>query len=206
MTESSREPRQRNPGEQTWPHPTMGQPLAAGGWPVASPPPHALDDEIGRLTEPRDRLDPRAKRVWFISEIIQTVVWTVIASAIAFVLIRVFDRDWLSPVVVAGAIFALSAIWAFVGPSLRYRQWRYEIREDEVDLQHGILVKTRQLVPMARIQHVDTRRGPLQQRFGLASVVFFTAAGSMEIPALSQEHAADVRNRIADLAKVHDDL
>lgn len=184
----------------------MGQPLAAGAWPDASPTPQAQDDGIGRLTEPRDRLDPRAKRVWFISEIVQTVVWTVIAIAIAFVLIRVFDRDWLWPVVVAGAIFALSAIWAFVGPSLRYRQWRYEIREDEVDLQHGILVKTRQLVPMARIQHVDTRRGPLQQRFGLASVVFFTAAGSMEIPALSEEHAADVRNRIADLAKVHDDL
>jgi len=79
-------------------------------------------------------------------------------------------------------------------------------REDEVDLQHGVLVKTRQLIPMSRIQHVDTRRGPLQQRFGLSSVVFFTAAGSMEIPALSQEHAADVRNRIAALAKVHDDL
>lgn len=203
MTDPSRD--QRNAGEQTWPHPATGQPLAAGGWPAA-PPPQASDDEIGRLTEPRDRLDSRAKRVWFISEIIQTVVWTAIASAVAFVLIRVFDRNWLWPVVAAGAVFALSAIWAFVGPSLRYRQWRYEIREDEVDLQHGILVKTRQLVPMARIQHVDTRRGPLQQRFGLASVVFFTAAGSMEIPALSQQHAADVRNRIADLAKVHDDL
>jgi membrane protein YdbS with pleckstrin-like domain len=68
------------------------------------------------------------------------------------------------------------------------------------------MVKTRQLIPMSRIQHVDTRRGPLQQRFGLSSVVFYTAAGSMEIPALSQERAADVRDRIAELAKVHDDL
>lgn len=203
MTEPPRD--ERNPGERTWPHPTMGQSLTAGGWPVGASPRDA-DDLAGRLTEPRERLDPRAKRVWFISEIVQTVVWTVIAGAIAFVLIRVFERDWLWPVVVAVAIFVLSAVWAFLGPSLRYRQWRYEIREDEVDLQHGILVKTRQLVPMARIQHVDTRRGPLQQRFGLASVVFFTAAGSMEIPALSREHAADVRNRIADLAKVHDDL
>jgi len=204
MTESSRD--QRNAGEETWPHPAMAQPLAGAGWPPSISPPITPNDELGRLREPRDRLDPRAKRLWFISEIIQTIVWTVIAGAIAFVLVRVLDRDWLWPSVVAAAIFALSAIWAFVGPSLRYRQWRYEIREDEVDLQHGILVKTRQLVPMARIQHVDTRRGPLQQRFGLASVVFFTAAGSMEIPALSREHAADVRNRIADLAKVHDDL
>ena len=89
---------------------------------------------------------------------------------------------------------------------MRYRQWRFEIREDEVDLLHGIVVRTRQIVPMSRIQHVDTTRGPLQRRYGLASVVFYTAAGSMTIPALSVERAADVRDRIAALAKVHDDL
>lgn len=182
----------------------MSQPAVAAGWPT--PGADSAFEEGERLPEPRLQLDPRARTLWLISELIQTVIWTAIIGAVAFASIRFLDRDWMWPTLIAVAIVAPSLAWAFIGPAIRYRQWRYEIREDEVDLQHGVVVKTRQLIPMSRIQHVDTRRGPLQQRFGLASVVFFTAAGSMEIPALSHDDAQDVRNRIADLAKVHDDL
>ncbi len=197
-------PAQARQGEETWPHRSLSQPAVVAGWPI--PGADSASDEGERLPEPRRQLDPRARRVWFISELIQTVIWAAIVGAGAFVAVRFLDRDWMWPTLIAVAIVVPSLIWAFVGPGFRYRQWRYEIREEEVDLQHGVVVKTRQLIPMSRIQHVDTRRGPLQQRFGLASVVFFTAAGSMEIPALSLEDAQDVRNRIADLAKVHDDL
>jgi len=165
--------------------------------------PPAADE---RLLPPREYLDPRAKTMWYVSGIIEFVIWEVFIIGAALGLIYLLDRDWWWPVTVAAVLSIGSAIETAVSPAIRYRSWRYEIREDEVDLQHGVLVKVRQLVPMSRIQHVDTRRGPLQQRFGLSSVVFFTAAGSMEIPALSQEHAAAVRNRIAELAKVHDDL
>ena len=85
-----------------------------------------------------------------------------------------------------------------VAPDLRWRRWRYEIRPDEVDLQRGILWISRTLVPLARIQHVDTRQRPLQRRFGLSTVVFYTAAGPNQIPELSTPVAAEVRDRIAD--------
>lgn len=164
----------------------------------------AVGDE--RLLPPKEHLDPRARTMWYVSESIQCAIWVVIVAVIAGVLLRFTEiTDWWV-YLVAGAIIVGSIVETAVSPAWKYRYWRYEIREDEVDLQHGFVVKTRQLVPMTRIQHVDTRRSPLQQRFGLSSVVFFTAAGSMEIPALSQEIAADVRNRIAELAKVHDDL
>jgi len=167
-------------------------------------PPATSPDE--RLLPPREHLDPRARTMWYVSESIQCAIWVVIIAVAAGVLLRFTDITpwwvWLTALV----IIAGSIVETAISPAWKYRYWRYEIREDEVDLQHGFVVKTRQLVPMTRIQHVDTRRSPLQQRFGLSSVVFFTAAGSMEIPALSQEIAADVRNRIAELAKVHDDL
>ena len=159
-----------------------------------------------RLAPPREHLDPRARTMWYVSETIQMALWAIAIVAIAVVLIRFTDLSTRWIVAIAAVLLVGSAIETAISPGVRYRSWRYEIRSDEVDLQHGFLVKTRQLVPMSRIQHVDTRRGPLQQRFGLASVVFYTAAGAMEIPALSQEVAADVRNRIAELAKVHDDL
>ena len=158
------------------------------------------------LREPRERLDPRARPLWLINELIGALVMGAVVFGLGAGVRFVVGLHWPWVLLVVGIVVALLLAWAVVSPQLRYRQWRYEIREDEVDLLHGIVVRTRQIVPMARIQHVDTTRGPLQRRFGLASVVFYTAAGALSIPALSVERAAEVRDRIAALAKVHDDL
>ena len=123
-----------------------------------------------------------------------------------WILLRVADAPWFVaalPLLAALLLFVLSA---GVTPDLRWRRWRYEIREDEVDLQRGIYWISRTLVPLARIQHVDTRSGPLQRRFGLATVVFYTAAGPNQIPELSAPVAAGVRDRIAALTKEQDEL
>jgi membrane protein YdbS with pleckstrin-like domain len=101
---------------------------------------------------------------------------------------------------------AVAVLLVFVLPPLLWRRWRYEIRPMEVDLQRGLVRVTRTLVPMARVQHVDTRRGPLQRRLGLSTVVFYTAAGPNEIPQLAQKTAADVRDRISELTQSRDEL
>jgi membrane protein YdbS with pleckstrin-like domain len=155
---------------------------------------------------PEEKLDPRASRIWLINNLIVTVVVTVIAAAIMYALHRWRDVGlvWTIGIPVGLLIAQLVASW--VDATVRYRQWRFEIRADEVDLKHGLFTHTRQLVPMSRIQHVDTRQGPIERHYALSNVVFYTAAGSMEIPALSVARAGEVRNQIAALAKVHDDL
>lgn len=110
---------------------------------------------------------------------------------------------WVLP---ALGTLVLAALVVFFFPGLRWRRWRYEIRAEEVDLQRGIVWVSRTLVPLARIQHVDTRRGPLERRLGLSTVIFYTAAGPNEIPELSAPIAADVRDRIAELARTRDEL
>jgi membrane protein YdbS with pleckstrin-like domain len=104
------------------------------------------------------------------------------------------------------AVLLLGVAIVGVAPGLRWRRWRYEIRPDEIDLQRGILWIERTLVPLARIQHVDTRQGPLQRRFRLSTVVFYTAAGPNSIPELSTGVAAEVRDRIAVLTGEQDEL
>ena len=160
-----------------------------------------------RLPDPRHRLDPRAKQLWRVGSALGGIVMLAIVSVVAFGARRIFldyDIGWAWLAVGVTLVLVLLNVW--LSPNLRYRYWRYEIRPDEADLQYGWFTRTRQLVPMARIQHVDTRRGPLDRRFGLASVVLYTAAGPASIPALANEVAADVRDRIATLANVHDDL
>ena len=108
---------------------------------------------------------------------------------------------------VIGAIISGIATYLFVFlfPKLRWRRWRYEVFEQEIYIQHGILIVSRTIVPMIRVQHVDTQQGPILKKFRLASVTISTAATTHEIPALLEEDASELRDRISVLARVAED-
>ena len=155
-------------------------------------------------TEPEKRLDPRAKLLWRLTGALQAVPILAGGAFASYVLAgQVPIYLALLPLLAAAA---LNVLFVLVLPPLLWRRWRYEIRSLEVDLQRGLLRVTRTLVPMARVQHVDTRHGPLQRRLGLSTVVFYTAAGPTEIPQLAQKTAAEVRDRIAELTQSRDEL
>jgi uncharacterized protein len=107
-------------------------------------------------------------------------------------------------------LWALAVVVVAVGgvalPLIRWRLWRYEVRDEEIDLLRGALIVRRTLIPMTRVQHVDTQRTPLSDLFELRSVTVHTAAGSHSIPALREGDAAAIRDRIALLAREPDEL
>ncbi len=110
--------------------------------------------------------------------------------------------------VVLGTVLAVlvGAVGAIGVPQLRWRRWRWELRDEEIDLRHGAVTEIRTIVPMARVQHVDVRRTFLAQNLGMADVVIHTAAGHTTIPMLLEADAVEVRDRIADLARTPDEL
>jgi len=97
-------------------------------------------------------------------------------------------------------VFALIQI-GFV-PQIRYKHWRYQVDAQELDIQFGVFVVRRTLIPLVRVQHVDTVQGPLSKQFGLSSVTVATAAGSHVIPGLSDQAADELRDHISALARV----
>lgn len=155
---------------------------------------------------PPNRLDPRAKTLWRAEAALGAVPLLAAAVLAAWLAGRIeFVPDWVGPALVAAALAWV--VWDVgASPTVRWRLWRYEIGPDEVDLQRGWFTQVRTIVPMARIQHVDTRRGPIERRLGLATVVLYTAAGASAIPALDDADAAAARDRIAALANVREDL
>jgi membrane protein YdbS with pleckstrin-like domain len=155
---------------------------------------------------PAERLDPRAITLWRITGLLNALPLLVGAGFAGWVRMRFGNFTFLVAILPVLAVLVLGVVVVGVAPGLRWRRWRYEIRPDEIDLQRGILWVERTLVPLARIQHVDTRQGPLQRRFGLSTVVFFTAAGPNHIPELSTPVAAEVRERIAVLTGEQDEL
>jgi membrane protein YdbS with pleckstrin-like domain len=144
--------------------------------------------------EPARRLSPTARWLWRAQGAIAT------AAALAVSRAAPGGAVWLLlPIVVFG-------IGVVLIPELRWSRWRYEVRDEEIDLRHGTVSITRTLIPMLRVQHVDTTRGPLDQLLGLATVVVHTAAGRTTIPALDDEYAGRLRDQIARLARTADEL
>ena len=156
--------------------------------------------------EPEKWLDPRAKLLWRLVGALQAAPVLIGGAFGSYALFGWGDATPYLAVLPAVAALALAVLFVFVLPPLVWRRWRYEIRPLEVDVQRGLLRVTRTLVPMTRVQHVDTRRGPLQRRLGLSTVVFYTAAGPNEIPQLAQDTASEVRDRIAELTRGADQL
>ncbi|MDQ0255239.1 membrane protein YdbS with pleckstrin-like domain [Evansella vedderi] len=89
-------------------------------------------------------------------------------------------------------------------PKLQWKKWRYKIYENEVELMYGVFVVRRVIIPMIRVQHVDTRQGPILRHYGLSSVTISTAATIHEIPGLEEVKADELRDHIAELAREAD--
>jgi uncharacterized protein len=153
-----------------------------------------------RTPEPSRTLAPAARRLWRLEG--------GLTAAVALIAALVLQMTAGGTIALLGWIAAVlaGAVAVVVVPELRWRRWRWEVREHEIDIRRGTIAVTRTLVPMLRVQHVDTKRDLLQQALGLATVVFHTAAGANEIPALTVAEAAQVRDRIAELARTADEL
>jgi membrane protein YdbS with pleckstrin-like domain len=154
------------------------------------------------LPEPAQRLPEAALSLWRLV----LGLWTAGLFAVSFAFAPMAD-DLGVPIWALPALVALLGIAAVVViPRVRWRRWRYEVREDEIDLRAGLWTIRRTLVPIRRVQHVDTETNLLQTFFDLATVTFHTAAGATEIPALQRAEAERVRSRVAELARTRDDV
>jgi membrane protein YdbS with pleckstrin-like domain len=153
---------------------------------------------------PSNMLDSRAKTVWRVYASAAGVP-AVIAIAVAvgiLIAAGLWTMAWLAPIL--GALVLLG-LWLGPFVEIAYRRWRWEVTDVEVRLQSGLIIVKRTVIPMARIQHVDTSQGPLLRFFGMSEVHVSTAAGKHKIPMLADEDAAGIRDRIAALAQVTDD-
>ena len=170
--------------------------------PAVRPADRAGDDEekavpdVEELVGPRRTLDPTIQQVWAL----QAIVPSLVLGGIVAVVFSFLDPGgaWVGAVA-ALVVFVVAAVFAV----LRYRSWAYEVREDSLYLERGVLTEVTTVVPYVRIQHVDASRGPIERAFGLATAVVYTAGSrgaDVSIPGLSPERAEDLQTRLKQLA------
>lgn len=156
------------------------------------------------ISEPEKRISERALKVWRIFGAIQSVFMWMIAVGVTILTIIFHWPIWIPAGLIIIAIIS-SYFFIILLPALRWKRWRYEVRDQEIELQHGVFIIKRTLVPMIRVQHVDTQQGPLLRKYHLATVTVSTAATVHEIPALDMEEAEELRSSISRLARVADE-
>lgn len=140
-------------------------------------------------------LSQRAIFVWRIYEVIRLLIFSLIYMFFSF-----FVPTWVVWVLVF--LWIVDAIlFVFFVPRWKWGRWRYMIRDREIELEHGVWIRKRTLIPLHRVQHVDTKQGPLARKYRLASIYIYTAATAHEIPFLDEQEAEKLRYYISSLVK-----
>ena len=123
------------------------------------------------------------------------VVWVPL-GALAVVLLWLVHA-WLGALAALVAVLGLAWVWTVVGRTVR--SWGYAERADDLLVTKGVLRRQLVVVPYGRMQFVDLTAGPLDRRFGLATVQLHTAAAATDasIPGLVPAEAARLRDRLA---------
>ncbi|HEY4553897.1 MAG TPA: PH domain-containing protein [Bacillaceae bacterium] len=156
------------------------------------------------IRPPAKQISERGLKVWRITGIINSaILWLLIGGGAAAVYF--FDWPWWYVWAAAVLVLAVTILNIVVIPSIRWKRWRYEVTEHEIEVQHGVFIVQRTLVPMVRVQHVDTSQGPILKKYNLATVSISTAATVHQIPALDMHEAEELRRSISALARVAED-
>jgi membrane protein YdbS with pleckstrin-like domain len=147
-----------------------------------------------RLRPPRNEVDRRAVG-WWTANLLLLVGAPVLVLVVLGVLIPP-ARFWLVAPAVLIAVVGLPAVLAL--PRWWFRVHRWEVTDTAVYTRTGWFWQEWRVAPLSRIQTVDTRRGPLEQRFGLATVVVTTASakGAVTIPGLDHAAAEDIAEQL----------
>ena len=150
---------------------------------------------------PGKRIDKNARKAWRLSGALFGFLFYTVSGFLFFLYLEGNEGLlWFS--YVAGiAAFFFHLLFTFVVPGVRWHRWHYDVTDKGVDMFRGIIIQKRTMVPINRIQHVDTKQGPIYRKYGLSSISLSTAATTHEIPALDDETAVQLRNLISELVR-----
>jgi membrane protein YdbS with pleckstrin-like domain len=143
-------------------------------------------------------LDRRILVVWTVQTAVLVLVLVAIVLAVD-VGLRLAGNHPPGPPGLAAALLALAggvAAWRL--PALEYRNWRYEVAEDALELRHGILRRVHSAIPYFRVQHIDVTQGPVERLVGVSRLIVHTASAGTDatIPGIAGGDAEGLRRLI----------
>lgn len=127
------------------------------------------------------------------------LVW-IVPIAVVFVVSLVLWADLIWIPIGLAALLALAITITAVKVRAVYYTGYHET-DEELIVCRGIMFRQLDVVPYGRMQEVKVEDGPLQRRYGLATITMETASTSAdaEIPGVPRDEADRLRRRLTEL-------
>jgi membrane protein YdbS with pleckstrin-like domain len=173
----------------------MTHPIDSAVRPEAVSPaePPSIADGVARA------LDPRYVPL---QKVVGAIVTATVAPVLFIGLIVLVFGAGLPALATAG----LALLWAVITaglawfghrwPAIEYRHASYLVDARGIEIRRGVVWRSVVNVPRSRVQHTDVSQGPLERRYGLGTVVIYTAGTDYAQVALpGVDHATALRIR-----------
>ncbi|OFV61165.1 PH domain-containing protein [Mammaliicoccus sciuri] len=146
---------------------------------------------------PRYRMDKKGMVVERIGSLITISILIIILIVMAVI----FNLWWTTAskwfLLIPVALIVVIAIYGLIiQPYYMYRNFRYKINDDEINIKSGIFMIRETTIPMGRIQNVDLYEGFIMRKYNLANITLSTAGGNRMIQYLNKDKANRIKHAI----------
>ena len=140
------------------------------------------------------------EKEYLLVERISLAITFVIILAVALPLFY-FIEFLQEPVIMISAVvlFVLFSLLAWFSTSLDFNYSGYALREKDLLYRSGWFIRKQKVVMLNRVQHVSVQSGPIERKFGLASISIYTAGASQAdftIDGIKEETAQNIKEWI----------
>lgn len=143
-------------------------------------------------------LDKKVVISWRIARAIRLVFAILFLGIITLILSYqpFFKEIQLIVIAIDTVVILYSLITLILYPIIEYRQWKYIVSDDRVEIKFGLFFIRTSIIPVIRIQHITVFQGPLYRLLGLSKVMIHTASGVFEIIGLKNEDAIQISDNL----------
>src|SRR5687767_5441374 len=124
------------------------------------------------------QLDPRSVPLQRIAAAIFSVVLAAGSAVGAVGAASADDRSTAGVVLIASLRIVGNGLLAWHGQrwqAIEYRHTWYRVDDQGLEIRRGVFWRVVINVPRSRVQHTDVSQGPLERRYGLGTLIVYTA-------------------------------
>ncbi len=139
-------------------------------------------------------LDPRLLRLRTVIALVTGLAFALVGLVLAA---AIEPARWIGVLITSAAV-VITAL-SVAGTRISFRFWGYAVRERDITVRHGVVLRSVTSVPFNRVQHVSVNSGPVERWLGLATIKVFTAGGvgaDLSIEGLVASEAATLQDLI----------
>lgn len=142
--------------------------------------------------------------VWRLRDAIFSAITILVLGGLLFATYHYQWFDWVRILLlfISGLVCLQTIYKLTVHPVLLQKTWRYQVDQDYIQIRHGFFHTIHMIIPMSRVEYVNTGQGPILRKFALAKITVGTITTTLEIPVIPACEAKALRERIVHYTQI----